>query len=120
MHKQNEQFLERLQKAKEVLESSHVSRVEVGYEYSMGDTRYYSAITYKNGEAHRYTVRVQDWYEGGEKQVWAGCNCAAGSKNLTCRHILKVAQIDAEKFDRDLYLETVADYKAYKYFEKVA
>lgn len=110
--------IEKLKKAVEVLESNHVASVEVGFECEMDDIRYYTAVTYKNGEAHRYQVRVQDWFENGEKQVWARCSCHAGANNMVCRHVLKVAESDATRQNRDLHLDTFANYKAHQCYAK--
>lgn len=110
----NATTIEKLKKVMEAINSHHVATVEAGYEYEMDNIRYYTAVTYKNGEAHRYRVRVQDRFEAGEKQTFASCNCRAGAKDMVCRHILKVAKIDAEKFNRELHLDTLANYQAYK------
>ena len=112
--------IEKLQKTIEVLSSSHVSSVAVSYDYESDSIRYYTAITQRHGAAHRYTVRVQDWFEDGEKQVWAKCSCQAAAKNLACRHVLRVAEIDSNRFDRDLYLETFTNYKAHHCYAKKA
>lgn len=112
--------IEKLQKSLEVLESNHVGTVEVGFEHSMDGIRFYSAVTYKNGEQHKYRVRVQDWFENGEKQVWAKCSCKASGQSLACRHILRVAEIDAETFNRDIYLDTFIGYKTYQCYAKRA
>jgi hypothetical protein len=106
--------IEKLKKAVEVLTSNHVASVEVGFECEMDDIRFYTAVTYKNGEAHRYQVRVQDLFENGERQTWAKCNCHAGANNMVCRHVLKVAEVDADRCNRDLHLDTFVNYKAYK------
>lgn len=114
----NKSQIEKLLKAREVLASSHVSSVEVGFEYEMDNIRYYSVVTYKNGEAHRYQVRVQDWYENGEKQTVAGCNCKASAKDMVCRHILKVAQVDAQMCNRDMHLDTFQNYSAHRCYAR--
>jgi hypothetical protein len=116
----NNAQLEKLKKVREAINSHHVSTVEVGFEYEMDDIRYYTAVTYKNGEAHRYSVRVQDVFEAGEKQTFGKCSCAAGSKNMVCRHLLKVAKIDSEKFNRDLYVEGIANYNAHRNYRSAA
>lgn len=104
--------IEQLKKAIAVLESPHVSTVEISYEYEADSIRHYTAITHRRGEQHRYTVRVQDWFEAGEKQTWAKCTCAASGRAMVCRHVLAVSAIDAERFDRDMYLGVFSDYKA--------
>ena len=110
--------IEKLKKVLEAINSLHVSTVEVGFECEMDDIRYYTAVTYKSGEAHRYSVRVQDWTEeNGEKQTFGKCNCAAGAKNMVCRHLLKVAKIDSERFNRDLYVEEIAGYGAHRNYK---
>lgn len=105
--------IEQLKKVIAVLESSHIRSVEVGFEDEIDDIRYYTAITNKRGEAHRYTVRVHDWFENGEKQTWAKCSCAAGAKDMVCRHVLAVSPVDAKRFNRDLHLEVFDSYKAH-------
>lgn len=112
--------IEKLKKVIEVLESNHVSSVDAHFEYEADGIRYYNVFTRKGFEVHRYRVRVQDCFESGEKQTWARCNCHAGSNDLTCRHILKVAQVDAEKFNRDMHLDTFANYRAHRCYERKA
>lgn len=106
--------IEKLKKAVEVLESSHVNSVEVSYKGEENDIRFYNVKTTVRGKVHNYTVRVQDWFENGEKQTFAKCNCHASANDMKCRHILKVAQVDAEKCNRDMHLDLFGDYKAYK------
>ncbi len=110
--------IERLKKAVEVLQSKHVSEVAVTYEYEQDNIRFYTAVTTRSGVNHIYTVRVQDWFEDGEKQVWAKCSCKASGQNLVCRHILKVAAMDTELCSRDLHLDTFCNYKAHLCFAK--
>ncbi len=116
----NKNQIDKLKKVMEAISSRHVSMVEVGFEDEMDNIRYYTAVTYKNGETHRYAVRVQDRFENGEKQTFAKCNCRAGAKDMVCRHILKVAKIDAEKFNRDLYIETIVNYRAHRNYRRAA
>lgn len=111
---------EKLKRVIEAMQSNHVSSVEVGFECEMDNIRYYAAVTYKSGEAHRYTVRVQDWFNDAtnEMERIAKCNCRAGSKDMLCRHLVKVAEIDTERTNRTLYPNDLANYRAHKCFEK--
>ena len=112
--------IDKLKKVIEAMQSAHVQSVEAGFEYEMDNIRYYSAVTYKSGEAHRYRVRVQDWYDesANEMQRIIKCNCQAGSKDMVCRHAVKVAEIDTAMTGSALYLDDLAEYKAHKCFEK--
>lgn len=112
--------VQKLQKVIDAMNSRHVRAVEVSFEYEAQNIRYYSAITAKDGVQHKYTVRVQDWQENGETQRFAACNCRAGSKGMICRHIVRVAEIDTERTGRALYLDDLAEYKAWKQYEKPA
>jgi hypothetical protein len=105
--------IENLKKAIEVLESPHIREVKVTYRGMFDDVRYYDAETH-NGQ-HKYQVKVQDWFcdESNEMQRWARCNCSAGAKDMACRHVLKVAEVDSEMLKKDLFLETFASYKAH-------
>lgn len=43
----NSSTIEKLKQAINVLQSKHIQSVEIGYEYSDGDTRHYTAVTEK-------------------------------------------------------------------------
>lgn len=100
----------------EVMQSNHVQSVEVGFEYEADDVRWYTAITRKGGEQHKYTVRVQDWFndQTNEMERWCKCNCAAGSKGVVCRHVVRVAEVDTERTGKALFLDDLAGYNGHK------
>lgn len=106
---------QKITQLKKVIASPHVSSVEVGFEHEADGIRWYSAVSRKNGEAHRYTVRFWEDSDGLRR---GHCNCAGGAKDLTCRHLLKAAALDTEKFGQPLYEETVLNYRAHLAFEK--
>lgn len=108
--------IDNLKKAVEVLTSSHVSSVEVGFEYETDNARYYTAITRKGLEMHRYKVKVH--FIDGERYV--KCQCHAGAAGMMCRHIIKVAQVDSDTFGIALYTPTLDQYKAYTHYRRAA
>jgi hypothetical protein len=108
---------EQLKKLNEVLNSRHVSSVECRFEYEADGARYYTAISRKGFERHRYLVKLGEDSDGNR---FGGCNCAAGSKDQTCRHILKAAELDTQLFGIPLHTETVEQYKAYLKYEQRA
>ncbi|HXG86230.1 MAG TPA: SWIM zinc finger family protein [Pyrinomonadaceae bacterium] len=95
----------------EIFASRHVATVVIGFEYESGNVRYYSAITNDRGIPHRYRVRVEDSFETGTRVTVARCNCPAKS---TCRHILKVAEVDAARTNREIYPNAIAKYRAHR------
>lgn len=111
--------VEKLRKVVEAMQSGHVQSVEVGFECEMDNIRYYTAVTNKSGELHRYSVRVQDWFntDTGEMERYIKCNCAAGAKDMVCRHAMKVAEVDTNRTNRPLYLDDLAKYNGHKVFE---
>ena len=115
---------EKLEKANQALaqalKSDHVKSVMVGFEYEADGVRYYTAITRHAQALHKYTVRVWDEFEGGELQHIGKCNCYAGSKGLICRHVTRVAEVDALRMQREVYPVQLAQYKAYKHYQKAA
>jgi hypothetical protein len=110
--------VEKLRKVVEAMKSNHVSSVEVGFEYEADNIRWYTAITHKGAEQHKYTVRVQDWFNDAtnEMERIAKCNCAAGAKDVLCRHIVKVAEVDTERTGKPLFLDDLAKYNGHKVF----
>ena len=121
-------IIENLKKAVAVLESSHVQGVQIGFEYASGDDRYYTAVTTKVNasgddlgvEQHRYRITVRNGFSdvSGEPVRKFECSCPAGERNMTCRHILKAMQIEAEEFNAMFPLELASGYKAYQRFGK--
>lgn len=101
-------------KVEEILNSIHVSGVEVGFEESFLNVRIYSAITKDTGIPHLYRVRVEDSFETGEWVTTAKCNCPAGAKRMACRHVAAVAKVDAQNSNREIYPFELANYRAYK------
>ncbi len=107
------QSLEQLhRKTEEVLSSRHIQNVEAGFEYEAAGIRYYSAITYDEGFPHRYKVRVWE-DEQGNTRTKCVCPWGSGDRSQPCRHVLKVGELDAKKFNRVLHLETFASYQAH-------
>lgn len=104
-------------KVAEILESNHVKSVEVGFEYEAGAVRYYSVITRHGNVLHKYRVTVRDDFENAERYATAKCNCAA---KFVCRHIQRVAEVDAGRNGRDLYPVELANYNAYRHCERAA
>ena len=107
--------IEQLKKVIEILQSRHVSSVEVGFEYESDGTRYYTAISHKGAQQHRYRVRL---WEDSDSDRYGKCNCRASGKNLLCRHLVKAVELDSEMFNIPIYAETVIGYKAHKHYEK--
>ena len=105
---------------KEILESLHVSSVEVALEETFGNVRVYSAITKDRGVLHRYRVRVEDSFETGERVTVANCNCQGNRKGFVCRHIAQVAKTDSERLQREIYPNQIANYRAYKRQQQLA
>lgn len=108
--------IETLKKAVEVMTSNHVAKVEIGFEYEADGVRYYTAVSRKGFELHRYTVHL--WEIDGER--YAKCNCRAGSQEMTCRHIIRAAEADSDANGIPMHLETVAAYKGHICFAKAA
>ncbi len=107
-------------KVEEILASNHVAAVEVGFEESFGNVRVYSAVTRDSGMPHLYRVRVEDSFETGERVTTAKCNCPAGAKVMPCRHVIKVAEVDAEKVGREIFPDVIAGYQAHKNYRRAA
>jgi len=112
--------IEQLKKVVAVLESRHVSQVEVSFTDESNGIRYYTAITHIGFEQHKYAVRMQDWFNGetNEMERYFACDCRAGERKMLCRHALKVAQVEADNLGKPLYVPTVAAYNAHRCFEK--
>lgn len=108
-----------LKKVVEILESNHVSLVEVAYEYRDGNLRFYTAITRNGFELHRYRVTVQDWFNPDTSQTerWMKCSCHAAANKMKCRHIIRVAQVDSDLTGTMLYLDGIAQYRAHQRYQ---
>lgn len=102
-------YSDKLAKAKAALNSNHVNSVIVALEEETETTRYYVAISRANGIQHKYQVKF--WSDSESR--FGHCNCAAGSKDVPCRHLLKAAELDSAKYGIDLFIPTVAGYKAH-------
>lgn len=113
---------EKIAKAIEAIRSAHVQSVIAAYEYSADEFRFYTCITRYGDVQHKYKVTVQDWFnsETGEMETRAKCQCHAGSKEMLCRHILKVAELDAQMMGREVYPDEICSYKAYQHYQKAA
>lgn len=99
--------------ALEVLTSKKVQSVDVSFDGEFDGIRHYTAITVNEiGERHEYTVRFQEDSDGVR---FGKCNCAAGANDVLCRHIIKAALLDSRQTNQELYLPTVAKYKAHRY-----
>lgn len=103
--------LNKAELAKTILMSAHVNSVEASFEYEADGTRYYTAITSRGAEHHKYAVRLWNDADGAR---FGHCVCSAGSKGQTCRHILKAAELDSEMFNIPMFTDTVVKYRAWK------
>lgn len=113
-------LIEAKAKVAEILKSERVSAVEVVLEEDLGDVRNYTAITRETSVPHRYTVRVEDSFELGEKITTGKCVCAGFQKYNRCKHVARVADIDAEKLGREIYPFELMKYRAHKTYRKLA
>lgn len=100
-------------KVAQILQSKHVASVEVAFEYSDGNRRYYTAITRETNIPHKYTVRVEDSFENGELVTTGRCNCLGFVKYAKCRHIQKVSDFDAKRMSREVYPLELANYRGH-------
>lgn len=98
----------KLENARKALASAHIEKVEVGFEYEADGVRYYSAITKDSGIPRKYRVKV---WEDSDGATLARCNCAAINE---CRHIGKVAKVDARKNERDVCFDSFGAYRAHE------
>lgn len=112
--------IEQLKKVVAVLESRHVSTVEISFDDESNGIRFYTAITHIGFEQHKYSVKMQDWFNGdtNETERYFSCSCRAGERKMLCRHALRVAQVEADNLGKPLYVPTIAEYRAHKCFEK--
>lgn len=108
----------RLEEAKakvaEILSSPYVSSVEVNLEESFANKRIYSAISRDKGIPHLYRIRVEDTFDGCQVITTAKCNCLGFSKHSICRHVERLAEVDAANCNREIYPFEIANYTAHK------
>lgn len=98
-------------KVAQIQNSNHVKSVEIAFEYKDGERRFYTAITNDTGFQHKYRVMVTTDSDGS---TFAKCNCIANSRGLVCRHVQKVAALDAAQFNRTVHVERLAEYSAHR------
>lgn len=114
--------IEQLKKAIGVLQSPHIKEVQVALEYEAGDVRYYTAITHKGFEQHRYTVRAWNGFDESRNEpiLEMKCDCPAGKYGQKCRHALKVMEKEVESFNRPIVLSAFDSYSAHLRARRVA
>lgn len=71
-------------------------------------------------EQHRYRVRATAKFNAstGEAELEIKCSCRANEFGSICRHILRVAEVEAEEFNRGLNLDVFSGYKAHERYQK--
>jgi hypothetical protein len=103
--------VEKLRRAVEILQSAKVASVQVIFDYITDEgVRHYTVKTSNGLSIHTYRLWVSENSEGDR---FLRCNCAAAANKMLCRHAIKVAEVDSNKYGIPLFYEGVAEYQSH-------